>query len=325
MTFQSPWLLLLLLVVPVVLAVALIADRGRSRYPVAFTNLDLLAGVVQERRSVRRWIPVTLLLLSLTFAAGAVARPSAHFSAPDEHATVVLLVDVSGSMRANDVRPTRLAAAVAAMRTFLDRVPPQFQVGLVEFSSETEVLSDPTTDREALRAALGYLDPQAATAIGDGLHVAVQMAVRSVRSSGYVRRPGTDLPAAIVLLSDGKQNHGTIPPLAGAREAKAAGIRVYPVSLGTPHGKVVFGFGTLTTTVPVPPDPLTMAAVARATGGNAYTADSASTVVNIYRTLGSSLGRVTKPREMSSWFAAAAAVLLIGAVGAGRAFEGRLP
>src|SRR5204863_446188 len=116
---------------------------------------DLAAGLVEQRRSWRRWVPLALLLVALACASTALARPKARLSVPENNGTVVLVVDVSGSMRANDVEPTRLDAAVSAMRTFLDKLPPQFKVGLVSFSSEPEVLSAPTRDRQLVREALG--------------------------------------------------------------------------------------------------------------------------------------------------------------------------
>jgi Ca-activated chloride channel family protein len=325
-SFTWPLGLLVLLVVPAVLALAVVADRRRAKFPVAFTNLSLLAGVVEERRrSWRRWVPLVLLLLALTFAAGAVARPRTHVSVPDQNATVVLLVDVSGSMRANDVEPTRLDAALAAMRVFLDKLPSQFKVGLVAFSSEPTVLSQPTGDRDAVRSSLNYLEPEAATAIGDGLEVAVRMIKTTMARTGVVRKDGEDLPAAVVLLSDGQQNRGLIQPLKAAQDAHAAGIRVYAVSLGTPNGKVTFGFGAFVNKIPVPPDPATMQAIASETGGQAFTAETSSTLSKIYQTLGSSLGRRRKLEEITSWFAGAAALLLVAAVASGRLLEGRLP
>ena len=323
MTFAWPFLLLTLLAVPAALGYAIWIDRRRARYPVAFTNLELLA---EPRRNAA--LPAAL------GAARALARrvdlrrrrarasPHAHFTVPDQNATVVLLVDVSGSMRANDVEPTRLDAALAAMRTFLDKLPSQFKVGLVAFSSEPEVLSQPTGDRQAVRAALTYLEPEAATAIGDGLEVAVRLIKTTMARTGVVRKKGEDLPAAIVLLSDGAQNRGVIQPLQAASNARAAGIRVYAVSLGTPGGKVTFGFGAFVNKIPVPPDPATMAAIARATGGKAYTAQTSASVVKIYRTLGSSLGRRPKLEEITSWFAAAAAVCSAPARSARARLEG---
>jgi Ca-activated chloride channel family protein len=325
MSFGSPLLLLALLVVPAVLLFAVAMERRRARYPVAFTNLELLAGLVEERRSWRRYIPVGLLLLALAFAAAALAKPRTHVSVADQNATVVLVVDVSGSMRANDVEPTRLDAAVGAMRTFLDKLPRQFKVGLVAFSSEPEVLSPPTSDRVAVRDALGYLEPEAGTAIGDGLQTGVKLITTSLARDGVIHKPGKDLPAAIVLLSDGAQNRGILQPLQAAANAKAAGIRVYTVALGTPGGQVSFGFGLYVNHIPVPPDPPTMRAIARATGGTMYTAQTSSGVSKIYKTLGSSLGRRTKKENVASWFAAVSAVLLLGALGTGRLTEGRLP
>jgi Ca-activated chloride channel family protein len=325
MSFSAPYLLLALLVVPAVLAFAIAVDRRRSRYPVAFTNLELLAGVVQHRRSWRRWVPLALLLIALACASTALARPKARLSVPENNGTVVLVVDVSGSMRANDVEPTRLDAAVNAMRTFLDKLPPQFKVGLVAFSSEPEVLAAPTRDRQLVREALGYLMPEAGTAIGDGLQVAVKLVQSSLARAGFQRRPGQQLPAAIVLMSDGAQNRGFLQPLQAARNSKAAGIKVYTVALGTPGGVVSFGFGLYINSIPVPPDPATMRLIANVTGGTTYSARSAERLSNIYKSLGSSIGRRTELREITSWFAAAAGVLLLGAVGVGRLVEGGLP
>jgi Ca-activated chloride channel family protein len=325
MSFTSPLLLLALLVVPAVLVFAIAVDRRRSRYPVSFTNIELLASLVQERRAWRRWVPLALLLVALACASTALARPKARLSVPENNGTVILVVDVSGSMRANDVEPTRLDAAVSAMRTFLDKLPPQFKVGLVAFSSEPEVLSAPTRDRELIREALGYLMPEAGTAIGDGLQVGVRLVQSSLARAGVVRKPGQQLPAAIVLMSDGAQNRGFLQPQQAARNAKAAGIKVYTVALGTPGGVVSFGFGLYINSIPVPPDPATMRLIAHATGGSTYSARSAERLSNIYKSLGSSIGRKTELREVTSWFAAAAAFFLLGALGTGRLVEGRLP
>ena len=326
MNFASPWLLLTLLVVPTVLIGAVIADRRRPRFPVAYTNLAVLAQVAPvRRRSWKRWVPLALLLLALMCAGAAMAHPRLRLAKPDQNATIMLLVDVSGSMRANDVEPTRLDAAISAMRTFLDRLPKQFKVGLVAFSSEPEPLITPTSDRDSLRQSIALLEPEAGTAVGDGINAAVKMLQTSLKHAGYVRKPGQEVPGAIVLHSDGAQNRGILQPLQAAHIAKADGIRIYPVSLGTPNGKVTFGFGAFMNSVPVPPDPITMGQIATVTGGKAYTAETASSVVQIYKTLGSSIARHHSSREVSSWFAGAAALLLLGALGAGRIFGERLP
>ncbi len=320
-----PFLLLVLLAVPLVLLFALVMDRRSARFPVAFTNLDVLAGVVEEKHSWRRWVPLVLLLLALTSVASALARPRTHLTVPEDNATVMLAVDVSGSMRADDVEPTRLDAAVTAMRTFLDQLPKRFKVGLVAFSTDAEVLSPPVSDRQAIRDALSYLQPEAGTAIGDGLDVAVRQATTSLANDGVQRRGKEPLPAAIVLLSDGAQNRGRLQPLQAATHAKNAGIKVYTVALGTADGVVSFGFGLFVNEIPVPPDPTTMRAIARATGGKTYTADSSSKLSSVYKSLGTSIGRRTDLREITSWFAIASAAFLVGALGLARIWEGRVP
>jgi Ca-activated chloride channel family protein len=326
MTFGSPWYLLALLSIPLLIVLAAAVSGRRARHPVAFTNLGVLAEVLPPRhRAWRRFIPLALLVAALAFASTALAHPHMRMSKPDQNATIMLLVDVSGSMRANDVEPTRLDAAVAAMRTFLDRLPSQFKVGLVAFSSEPEPLVAPTSDRNAIRQSIALLEPEAGTALGDGIGVAVKMLSASLRQAGYVRKPGQNVPAAIVLLSDGAQNRGLLQPLQAAHQAKQAGIRIYPVSLGTPNGKVTFGFGAFMNSVPVPPDPVTMSEIAAATGGKSYTAENASSVVSIYKTLGSSIGRSHERVQVTSWFAAAAALLLVAAIAAAGLVKGRLP
>jgi Ca-activated chloride channel family protein len=326
MTFDDPIRLLLLLAIPVVLVLAFLGARRRARYPVAFTNLSVLAQVAPARRSAwKQLIPLTLLLLALVFAAGAVAHPKMKISTPDQNATIVLLVDVSGSMRATDVEPTRLLAAVDAMSTFLNQLPKQFKVGLVAFSSEPEPLVSPTQNRDLIKQSIDLLEPEAGTAVGDGIATATHMLTSSLKADGYVRKPGKPVPGAIILLSDGAQNRGLLQPVQAAEMAKAAGVRIYPVSLGTPDGKVSYGQGAFATQIPVPPDPATMAQIAQASGGRSYTAQSDTKVVNIYKTLGSAIARTPKHIQVASWFAAIAAALLVGALGAGVLLSSRLP
>jgi Ca-activated chloride channel family protein len=246
MSFASPLLLFALLIVPLTLLFLVIQKRRRARYAIAFTNLDLLATVVEKRRTWRPWVPIALLMLALATAGVAVARPRAHLTVPEQNATIVLVVDVSGSMRATDVKPSRLDAAVQAMETFVQKLPKNVKIGLVAFSSTAEVLNGPTTDRTAIMNGLGYLSPEAGTALGDGLMTGVRLAVRSLAARGVRFENGRFLPAAIVLESDGAQNRGTVTPLQAAKYAKQHGIRIYGVALGTPHGTVDFGYGLYT-------------------------------------------------------------------------------
>jgi Ca-activated chloride channel family protein len=325
LSFASPALLFALLVVPLTVAFLVLLQRRRARYPIAFTNLEVLASVVEKRWSWRWWVPLALLLFALATAATAVARPRVRLTVPEQNATIVLVVDVSGSMRANDVKPSRLDAAVEAMQTFVAKLPKQVKVGLVAFSSDAQVLSQPTTDRSMISSGLSYLAPEAGTALGDGLETAVRLVVDSLARVGVHHQAGSYLPAALVLESDGAQNRGAVTPVQAAEYAKKQGVRVYGVALGTSNGSISFGFGLYRNAIPVPPDPATVEAVSRISGGRSYTAKNASRVINVYRTLGSSIGRTSKLREISSWFAIVAAALLVVAVGLARLWAAPLP
>jgi Ca-activated chloride channel homolog len=332
-TFASPWLLLTLLLVPATLLLALWFEKRRAQYAVAFTNLDVLASVAEKRRPWRRWVPLALFLLALASASVALARPRATVAVPANRATVVLLVDVSGSMRAADVKPTRLGAAQNAMAAFADHVPKSVKVGLVSFSTGPNLLVVPTTDRTVLHEGIDLLAPEAGTAIGDGL----QMAVQTVKAAVGDAPRGRDgkIPGAIVLLSDGAQTRGILTPLQGAAKARNAGIRVFTIALGTDHGTLGFnggfgfGFGNGGggggRRFPVRPDPLTLAAIARETDGKTYRAKSASKVESIYKELGQSIAHRPSKREISSWFAGGAALLLLLSVGGARLTGERLP
>ena len=336
MTFASPYLLFALLLVPLVLVFALWTDRRRARYAVAFTNLDVLALVAAKQRSWRRWVPLALFLLALASASAALARPRAILSVPASRATVVLLVDVSGSMRAADVKPSRLGAAQAAMGAFADRVPKGVKIGLVSFSTGPNLLVIPTTDRTLLHEGIDLLTPEAGTAIGDGLALAVQTVKQSVGDAP--RSKDGKIPGAIVLLSDGAQTRGDLTPLQGADLAKDAGIRVFTVALGTDHGTLglgpfgAYGFGGgfgppggQGRRFPVRPDPVTLAAIARDTGGQTFRAKSAAKVQAVYKELGGSIAHKRQTREVSSWFTGLAALLVLTSLAASRTLGERLP
>src|ERR687887_2711496 len=182
MSFGHPLLLLTLLAVPAAILALRLVERRRMRYAVKYTNLDVLAGVVGGR-PWRRYVPTGLALLALAVLCIAVARPHATSLVPKERATIILVLDVSGSMQSSDVRPTRLGAAQKAVRSFLDRVPPQIRIGMVAFSGDAEVAAPPTTDRGLLRqslAGIGTFPAFGGTAIGDALAVAVGLAKQAV-------------------------------------------------------------------------------------------------------------------------------------------------
>ena len=314
MTFASPLFLLTLVLVPLVAVFGVFVRRRRARYPISFTNIGVLAGVVQanRHRSLLRWVPAALLFLGLAVAATALAKPEVNTTVAERHAVVVLLVDVSGSMTATDIKPTRLDAAVNAMEVFVNRLPVQSKIGLIAFSTQPQVIALPTIDHASVLAALPYLSPNGATAIGDGLTTAIQVIRASAASDQTGKLPGADgSPGAVVLLSDGAQNRGTVQPLQAALHAKAADIPVYTIAYGTPGAKVSFeGFKEK---IPVPPDPRTMDAIARITGARTFTAQTAGQASSIYGHLGSSLAREHQHRALTSWFAVAAMIILVGA------------
>jgi Ca-activated chloride channel family protein len=337
MSFANPLLLLTLLVVPVAVGVYLLAERRRMRYAVTFTNLDVLASVAGGR-SLRRYVPPVLFLLALALLCVALARPQRRTLVASDQATVILVVDVSGSMHATDVKPTRLGAAQAAVRTFLERVPKRVRVGLIAFSSEPEIAAPPSRDRELVRASLdelSFLQGYGGTAIGDALAAAVELGQRTVRGG-----PGAQTIAytvskpsklvTILFLSDGKQTRGTLPPLQGAQRARAAGIPVYTVALGTPAGVLVpfagsLGGATPSRRIPVPPDPATLSAIAKQTGGKFFDARSADALQSAYKELGSKLGRVPGTKEATNEAVALAVLMLVAAGVLAALWAPRLP
>jgi Ca-activated chloride channel family protein len=227
-------------------------------------------------------------------------------------ASVVLVTDTSGSMEATDVSPSRLAAAQSAAERFLDRVPDALQVGLVGYADAAHTVLAPTQDRAAMRTAVEGLGADGGTATGEAL-------ASALRTLG--RRDKDGPPAAVVLLSDGATTTGR-DPLAVAREARAGGVPVYTVALGTPDGIVETPDGQV---LPVPPDPEALRGIARLSGGRAFTAGDADALDSVYQQLGSRIGTRREPREISAGFAAAGLLLLTGALGTSLRWRGRLP
>lgn len=263
---------------------------------------DPQALIAEARRHHRRR-RLRLLLLALApliagaGAYGALGNGNSPFGLGDgssaaapHYRAVVLLVDVSGSMQATDVKPTRLDATVTALERFVQQLPTRIAVGVVSFSTQAKVVVVPTHDRARVLGGLRSLGPVSGTALGDGLGTAVSMAEQALRREGIRHVEGQDVPAAIVLESDGAQNRGTLTPLAAARRAKADGIRVDGIALGTPRGAVQFGYGRFENSIPVPPDPKTVDRIAQVTGGQVFTARDAASLEAIFGRLGRQIG-----------------------------------
>lgn len=342
MTFDRPLLLLALLLLPLAVGLYVLAERRRARHAVTFTNLEVLAAVAGGR-SWRRFVPPALLLLALGALCVGLARPHVERLVPRERATVVLVVDVSRSMQAKDVSPTRLAAAQAAVRTFLDRVPDRLRVALIAFAGDPQVAAPPTLDHELVRASLDqiHLYPgYSGTAIGDALALAVEIAEQATGGGSgggdgtgqtIAYRSAAPAPdaeealASIAFLSDGSQTRGFLEPHEGAALAREAGVPVYTISLGTPEGTVTGNFGGFQETIPVPPDPVTMAEIAETTGGKFFAARDAGALEAAYAELGSALGREPGRAEVTAWLLAAAAAALAAALLLSALWSPRLP
>ena len=353
MTFATPLALLALPLIPLTVLALVMARRRRIRYAIRYPALDVLAGVVErERRG--RWIPAALLVLALTALLLGAARPMARVPVPRDEATVMLVIDVSGSMNADDVEPTRMQAAQRAASRFLDRLPERFQVGLVTFSSEAETLVPPTTDREAVRGALATLTANGGTAMGDGLGRALDVieAARQEAAGGpgptttvdpnaqggtptpSTLVPGTPdqgtqqpavPPAVTLLLSDGANSAGG-DPFVQAERARQLRVPVYTIALGTANGvlRQPNAFGG-TRIQPVPPDPESLARIAETSNGRFFEAPTSDNLTAVYDSLGSRIGFRLEEREVTVAFTAAG-LLLLAAAGALRARRGaRLP
>jgi Ca-activated chloride channel family protein len=332
-TFLWPFMLPLLAIVPLTVAAYIVLERRRTPYAVRFTNIETLAAVAGGTASWRRWVPPALVFLALATLLVALARPEVAVTANRNEGNVILAIDSSGSMFAEDVEPTRLGAAQEAVRRFLDKLPDRYRVGVVTFSSEAQVVAPLTRDRDAVRNAVDYLVPGRGTAIGDGLARAVELAQSAneteTGSDGTATPPPTDASGrpvtAILLLSDGSQTVGTLQPYEGAQRAKQAHIPVYTVALGTPEGTITlrrFGFDR---TIPVPPDEVTLQQIARDTDGEFFTATTGKRLSAVYAHLGSSLGRYDTRRETTDFLLAAGGVLLLSAGLLGGLWHPRLP
>jgi Ca-activated chloride channel family protein len=318
-TLQAPWFLAALALIPLGYLASRLAARRRRRYAIRYPALGVLAPLVARESGWGRRIPPLLLALAVVPLAIALARPERTVAVPVEQATVMLVSDASGSMEATDVSPSRLAATQKAALSFLDKAPDRMRVGMVGYSGAPHTVVPPTFEHEQVKASISSLYADGGTATGDALATALE-AMRDVlkakKSDG--RRP----PAAVVLLSDGKVTAGQ-DPVVIAKEFGALKIPVFTVSLGTPEGTVPRGpFGN---EIAVPPDPVVMAEIAKASGGESFEVDDAGRLEGIYERLGSRLGTRKQKREITVGFAGAGLALLAASAILGIRRRGALP
>jgi Ca-activated chloride channel family protein len=305
-SFEWPLALVGLAVVPLLVVAYLYRERRRVDAARRFANPALLPNLVAASPGWRRHLPLAVLLVALGGMVVGVARPHATVSVKEQEATVILAIDTSLSMRAADVKPTRLEAARAAARAFLDRIPEKFRVGVVGFTARAYVAVPPTHDRSLARAALRTLRLGEGTALGDAVALGVRLAARQRASDG--RAP----PAAMLVISDGAQMSGRTRPTAAAQQARLHHVPVYTVVVGTPDGVVEVPLpGGFQAQLRVPPRPDTLQQIARATGGKFFTARNDARLREIYERLGSRLGSRRESREISDYFAGGSAALLL--------------
>jgi len=306
MSFTWPIALVGLLLIPLLWGAHRWGERRRTEAQARFGNPDLLPNVVDRAPGKLRSLPIVLLLLALGAMIVGVARPHATVSVPREEATIVLAMDVSRSMKATDVEPTRLDAARIAAKAFVAEVPEKFRVGVVSFATRAAVGVAPTEDRTLVEAALDSLAPGEGTAIGDAVALSLQVGQPQVESA----EPPP--PRAIVLISDGARDGGRVGPAEAARKAKERGVPVYSVLVGTQGGVLEESLpGGLRRIIQVPPNPQTLEQISKATGGELFAAEDGAALSRVYEDLGSRLGTRDESREITDVFAAAAVALLL--------------
>jgi Ca-activated chloride channel family protein len=308
MTFQAPLWLLALLAVAGLVALYVVLQRRRTAYAARFTNVALLDSIMPKRPGWRRHVAFGLVALALATLVVSLAVPSTEVRVPRERATVIMAVDVSLSMQATDIQPTRFTAMQTAAKEFVQVLPERINLGLVSFAGTASTLVTPTTDRNQVRSAIDNLDLAESTAIGEAVFTSLT-AIENFQSS--LESSGEDLPPArIVLLSDGYNTVGRDDTQA-IDAALAAGIPVSTIAFGTDYGTLDLDGET----VPVPVDRATLEDIADATGGSYSEAASAAELEQVYADLGSQIGYTTEPQDISPWFVRAGVLLaLLGAV-----------
>lgn len=334
MSFRWPEALLLLLVVAVLAAVYVWMQRRRQRYALRYASVALVRQAVGSGPGMRRHVPAALYLAALSALVIALARPQATIPVLQNSGTIVLVIDVSGSMFAQDVQPSRMEATKEAVREFVRKQPGGVKIGVVSFSDYAALVAPPTRDRQPVQDAIARLRPQRGTNIGSGLQVALDAIYEDLGGGPQdapVTPPGqatpTPLPlggpppASIVLLSDGQSNVGP-DPLEVARAAAAAGVRVYTIGIGTPEGTVLQIQGR---SVYTRLDEDTLRAVAEETGGRYFSARDEEGLREIYEELARERRFEDEKTEITFAFAAAGLLISALAGGLGLLWFNRLP
>jgi Ca-activated chloride channel family protein len=314
MTFLWPTALLALTLVPVLAGVYVWMQRRRKRYTVRFTNLSLLREVVGTSPGLRRHVPPVLFLLGMAALLVSLARPMMVLAVPQTGADVMLVLDVSGSMAATDLQPTRLGAATDAAKQFIASLPDGARVGVVSFSQGASVVAPLSSDKARAENALSRLTPNGGTAIGDGLNAALTQLSQAPAADGQGERD----PGLVILLSDGESNFGQSPETV-AQQASQQGVQVDTVGIGQR------GSQAYVDRQPVGLDEATLKDIASTTGGQYFYAADAGQLSQIYSQLSSHVSWVPQKTEITALVSGLAAAFLLVAGALSMRWFGRLP
>jgi Ca-activated chloride channel family protein len=317
MHFLSPGYLVLLLAVAALAAAYVAIQVRRKRYVARFSNVELLGSLAPRRPGWRRHLTFALLLIGLTVLSIGVARPSAAVKVPRENATVILAIDVSLSMEATDVLPSRIATAKEAAKSFVGLLPARINLGLVSFGGQASLLVPPTLDRQIVKQQITGLHLQQSTAIGEAIFTSLQ-AIQVFTKSTTPKGASTP-PARVVLLSDGTNTVGRSVGEA-VNAAQKAHVQVSTIAFGTPNGTVTING----TTQQVPADDQTLRQIAESTGGTFHTAHSEQELSSVYKDIGSQIGYTTKHRDVSWRFMLTGLLFLFASGGVAMLWAGRI-
>jgi Ca-activated chloride channel homolog len=333
LTFNTASRLWLLAAVAAIAVAYVVTQKRRRQYAVRFANLALLATVAPRRPGWRRHLPAALLLLAMISQVVALAHPARAERVPRDRALIVLAIDVSNSMAATDVEPTRLAAAEAAAAAFLDDIPERLNIALVAFSGNAQVLLPPTTDHATVRDAVQSLRLGPRTAIGEAVFTSLDVIELAQAEREADGEPSTTTtvpegdtaedekpPAVVVLMSDGQTTTGRSDEEA-AQAAVDAGVPVWTIAYGTDEGFVEFQ-GQV---VQVPVNRPALAQLADSTGGRAFEAATGAELRDVYKQIGTAIGYDERMRDISGWFTAGALAFALLAAVASLLWFSRLP
>ena len=314
--FAHPWFFLFLLFVAGLVALYVITQRARQKRILRFANMELLESVAPQRPNRWRHLSAMLLIGSLVLLTIAMAGPQNDVRIPRNRAVVMLAIDVSQSMRATDIEPSRLAAAQVAAKQFADQLTPGINLGLIAYAGTATVLVSPTTNREATKIAIDKLQLADRTATGEAIFTALQ----AIATVGAVIGGGEDgpPPARIVLMSDGKETVPSNPDnpkgaFTAARTAKDQGVPISTVTFGTPYGYVEINDQRQ----PVPVDDETLEKIAELSDGNAYSASTLEQLKEVFTSLQDQIGYETIKGDASvGWLRLGALLLALSALAA---------